>query len=646
MAPCFGGSAVASESVPIQQTIKFGEDFEFDPNSYELRRSGRVLKLERIPTEILLCLVEQRGQLVTREQIVEKIWGKDVFLDTDNSINGAIRKIRQVLKDDPERPRFIQTITGRGYRFIAVEPTIESAPQQPISVQPNSTPVMPISKPRNRRWLVLSLGAVVLIAIGTWLLRLLQPRFEPTNGRVMLAVLPFQNLTGDPGQEYFNDGLTEEMLTQLGNLDPQHLGVIARTSVMHYKGSQTPLNQIGRELAVQYVIEGSVRRDASRVRISAQLIQVKDQSHLWAQQYDRELKDQLALQSEIAQDIADEIQLTLGDQRRASLTRGSKTSNTSSYQAYDLYLKGLYFWNKRTEDGFRQAADSFQQAIAEDPNYARAYAGLASTYGLMSTWGLGSPNQLMPKARTAALKALQLDGTLPKAHTALALVAEMYDYDWPKAEKEFRRAIELAPGYATAHQWYAEYLSCLGRFEEALAESDRARQLDPMSLVVASDRGWVQYRARQYDRAIVQGRAVLDMDPNFLHAASLLSASYLEQRRFPQALEVVNRYIRPKSEAWAQACEATVYGKWERRTEAEQALSKFEQLDLNDSLDQRALLGISIATRQNDRAIAILQKAVSEHSHIVIALKVDPGYDSLRSDPRFQDLLRQVHLAD
>jgi TolB-like protein/DNA-binding winged helix-turn-helix (wHTH) protein len=495
MAPCFGGSAVASESVPTQQTIKFGEDFEFDPNSYELRRSGRVLKLERIPTEILLCLVEQRGQLVTREQIVEKIWGKDVFLDTDNSINGAIRKIRQVLKDDPERPRFIQTITGRGYRFIAppFEPVTEAPPKKPIAVESGSIPVLPISRPAHRRWpLRLSLAVFAITVAGVWLLRSVLPHFQPSGARVMLAVLPFENLTGDASQDYFSDGLTEEMLTQLGNLDPQHLGVIARTSVMHYKESQAPLDRIGRELGVQYVIEGSVRRDVGRVRISAQLIQVKDQSHLWARQYDRELKDLLGLQSEIAQEIIDEIPLTLGDQRKGSATHRINTS-TSSYEAHDLYLKGLYFWNKRTGEGFRQAADSFQQAIAKDPNYARAYAGLASTYGLMSTWLQGPPNELMPKARATALKALQLDETLPEAHTALALVAENYDYDWPTAEKEFRRAIELDPNYATAHQWYGEYLSWIGRFDEALAESDRARQLDPMSLIVASDRGWVLY---------------------------------------------------------------------------------------------------------------------------------------------------------
>lgn len=265
------------------------------------------------------------------------------------------------------------------------------------------------------------------------------------------------------------------MISQLGNLDPAHLGVIARTSVMHYKRSQASIPQIGNDLGVQYVIEGSVRRDSQRVRITAQLIQVKDQSHLWARQYDRDLGHLIELQEEIAREVANEIEFSLSGRRpiEAAPEGAVPKLGTTSYEVYDLYLKGRYFWNKRTQEGFQQAAEYFQQAIDKDPGYGRAYAGLADTYSLMSTWYSGPQNVLMPKARTAALRALELDESLAEAHASLALIRVNYDYRWAEAEKEFRRAIELDPQYATAHQWYAEFLSWQGRFDEAFAERSR-----------------------------------------------------------------------------------------------------------------------------------------------------------------------------
>jgi Tfp pilus assembly protein PilF len=360
------------------------------------------------------------------------------------------------------------------------------------------------------------------------------------------------------------------MISQLGNLNAQHLGVIARTSVMHYKNTQTPLDQIGRELGVQYVVEGSVRRDSDHVRISAQLIQMKDQSHIWARQYDRELRGLLTVQGEIAQEIADEIQLTLGEQHKLNSQRGSLHSSAAppSYEVYDLYLKGRYFWNKRTPDGFRQAAEYFQQAIGQDPNYARAYAGLADTYGLMSTWGQVPQNEFMPKARSAALRALEIDDTLAEAHTSLALVAENYDYDWQTADKEFRRAIQLDPDYATAHQWFAEYLSWQGRFDEALAESERARQLDPLSLIISTDHASILYFSRQYDRAIAQCRAVLDMDPNFSRVRAILVLAYVQSGRFAEAIDELARWTRQPDSTGAWGFKAYVYGRWGRTSEA------------------------------------------------------------------------------
>lgn len=284
----------------------------------------------------------------------------------------------------------------------------------------------------------------------------------------MLAVLPFQNLTGDPAQEYFSDGLTEEIISQLGRIDPHSVGVIARTSVMHYKNSQAPLDQIGRELGVQYVIEGSVRREANDMRVTAQLIPTKAQTPIWGRQYDREPKGVLALQGEIAQEIAAEIQLTLGDHKSAAAS--NPAISPQNFEAYDRYLKGQYFLNKRTAPDLKQAIVYFEQATAKDENYARAYAGLADSYALMGGYAGRPPSEFMPKARAAALRALQIDDTLPEAHTALALIVESYDWDWQTAEKEFRRAIELNPNYATAHQWYAEHLMWRGRLSVDLTK--------------------------------------------------------------------------------------------------------------------------------------------------------------------------------
>ena len=454
--------------------------------------------------DLLLLLVEKNGELVTREQIIGRIWGEGVFLDTDNSINGAIRKIRQVLKDDPEQPRFIQTITGRGYRFIA--PVVElpvadliaqssgtavdvSAPVSEAPPIQTPAPVAVLGIHRSvASWRVLLLGVVLLLAVGLYMLLRSRSSAARPAGRSMLAVLPFENFTGDASQDYFSDGLTEEMISQLGNLDPAHLGVIARTSVMHYKHTQEPMTRIGKELGVQYVIEGSVRRDSDRVRITAQLIQVKDQSHIWARQYDREsrqiywrCKRRLPRRSPT---------------KSGSLARPQRVPaayafplTSQAYEAYDLYLKGRFFWNKRTIEGFQQAIDYFQQAIAKDPNYARAYAGLADSYALMGGYSTMPQMETMPKARAAALKAPR---TRPRSRRGSHLLG--FDH----RELRFRLGIgrkRISPRYRAESQLrHRPPLVCgvsgaHGSFDEALAEIERARELDPLSLIISADKG-------------------------------------------------------------------------------------------------------------------------------------------------------------
>jgi len=635
---------VASEPVQIQGSIRFGEDFEFDFRAYKLRRSGRVLKLERIPMEVLAVLVAQRGELVTREQIVEKIWGKGVFLDTDNSINGAIRKIRQVLRDDPEQARFIQTITGRGYRFIA--PVTEPGVHKPF-VATDRSPVAELPAGKSARWLrVVLLGiAMVLIAVLGARFQWSRSRVRPLapGGRLMLAVLPFENLTGDASQDYFSDGMTEEMIAQVGNLDPQHLGVIARTSVMQYKHNTEALDKIGRELGVQYALEGSVRRDSGKLRITAQLIQVKDQTHLWARQYDREPGSLLALQGEIAQEIANEIQLRVGGHERIDSVHPPSVPPVTP-EAYELYLKGRYFWNKRTTQGLQQAIEYFQQAVGKDLTYARAYAGLAESYALIGGYSGAPQTEFMPKARAAALRALEIDERLPEAHTALAVIAQNYDWDWPTAEKEYRRAIQLNPNYATGHHWYAECLALQGRFDEAFPEIERARQLDPLSLIIAADYGAIFYFSRQYDRAIEQFRAVLDMEPNFPRAHMLVWA-YVQKGLFAEALADAERLHRLDDAPMSWVMLAYVYGRSGQQAQARQELAKLEQSNQRRPIDPLYFVVTYIGMDNKDKAFAWLQKACLGHSSCPTALKVDPIFDPLRGDPRFQELMRRLGLA-
>jgi TolB-like protein/DNA-binding winged helix-turn-helix (wHTH) protein/Tfp pilus assembly protein PilF len=617
---------VNSAALPLRRPIKFGTDCELDPATYELRRSGRVLKLERIPTEILLLLVERPGQLVTRAEIVERVWGKDVFLDTDNSINGAVRRIRQVLKDDPEYPRFIQTISGRGYRFIA--PASEEA-QGP---------------PSKRHRLVVAVIAGVLIAgaaVATWMFwRGSSAGVHPAAGRVVLAVLPFKNLTGDPSQGYFSDGMTEEMITELGTLDPQHLGVIARTSVMTYQDNPKPLPEIGRELGAQYVLEGSVRRSGDKVRVTAQLIRVQDQTHLWAREYDRELKDVLVLQSDVARDTANEIAAALGE--RAQIAAAEPLSLTpEAYESYELYLKGQFFWNQRSFESLQRAIDYFQQAIAKDPNNARAYAGLADSYALLGGFSGAELPEYAVKAKAAALRALQIGPNLAEAHTAFALIRENYYLDWTTAEQEYQKAIVLNPSYATAHQWYGECLMWQGRFDEALKESDRARQLDPLSLIIATDRGAIFYYSRQYDRAIQEFLRVREMDPNFPRTGLIFSA-YGEKGMLQQAFAAMGP---PNDAIGYWAVKAYLCNRAGRHADAQHALDRLLQLQKHQPVELHNTVVAYISTGNKDQALAWLERAYNEQPNALTSLKVDPLYDPLRSDPRFQKLLQRVGLG-
>jgi len=648
----------------VTHLYQFGE-FTVDGDQKVLLRNGTPRPLPPKIFDTLLILVENAGRLVGKDDLMNRLW-PDTFVEETN-LTFNIQQLRKSLGDDARQPRFIETVSRRGYRFIAPVDKLLSENKITVAHAGNTSgnvdrrePVTAggesalaavhektvITGARLRNILLLAAAVVVVFgAVGGWFIWSRSKRPQPSVNKLMLAVLPFQNLTGDPSQEYFSDGLTEEMITQLGNLDPQHLGVIARTSVMHYKNRQERLDQIGQELGVQYVLEGSVRRESDKVRITAQLIQIKDQTHLWSREYDRELSHLLLLQDEIAKEVADEIRPTLVDTQKRPDTVHQPSLSPSQYQAHDLYLKGEYFFNKRTGEGFEQAVEYFQQATAKDPTYARAYAGLADCYALMAGYSGQPQTEFMQKARAAALHALQIDESLPEAHTALALIVQNYDWDWQTSEKEFLRAIELNPNYATAHHWYAEHLTWLGRFDDALRESERARQLDPLSLIIAADNGAILYYSRQYDRAIAQFLVVREMDPNFPRAY-MIDAAYEQKGRFADALPNLEKLQTFGDNPWTLAELSYYYSRSGQQTQAQHTLERLLKLDRHHQIEPATILVAYLGLDDKDQAMVYLEKAYAQHSNILITLKVEPRMDALRSDVRFQDLLHRVHLSD
>lgn len=629
-----------------QQTKHFHTfgSFLLDPVERVLLRDGEPLALTPKSFETLLTLVENSGHIVAKDELLRRVW-PGTFVE-EATLAQNVFTLRKALGDSPEGHLYIETVPKRGYRFTARVQVIEqtSARRAPA---PGAAPVVAASHSTRRVWLrILLVAAVVSVVAGAAYVvgRRSGPRNSLPPGRVMLAVLPFQNLSGDPQQEYLSDGLTEEMITQLGRMNSERLGVIARTSTMRYRDTPKSVDQIGRELGVSFILEGSVRRTGDHVRISAQLIQVKDQTHLWAENYDRDLRDVLALQSDVARAIAHEIAVNLTPQQQNRLASARPVDR----EAYDLYLKGRYFWNKRSEDGFTKAIEYFQQAIAQDANYAQAYAGLADAYALLGSM----PNaeiprkEAMPLARAAALKALQIDESLAEAHTSLAFVRMHYDWNWPGAEKEFQRAIELNPDYATAQQWHAYDLMVMGRTEESLAEIHRAQELDPLSLIINTDAVELMYYARRYDEAIRQGRKTIDMDPGFALVHEFMGLVYLQMKQYTEAIAELQEGFRVSGNRIDFLSDVAIgYALAGRTDEARQILQKLKK-GSTKRFDMPVYLSrVYRDLGEKDQALFWLEKAYQERDGSLILLQVDPGNDSLRSDRRFQDLLRRVGLT-
>lgn len=624
------------------------EDFELDRGAFQLRRAGEVVPLEGIPLELLFLLAERRGQLVTRQEIVERIWGKDVFLDIDNGINTAVRKIRKALKDNPDNPRLLHTVPGRGYRFTAqvveVEPAVSRTPTP--TDRPREVP-----RPSGRKswhWLgSLGLAAVLLVSVLIARPHLFKAR-KASTGKIMLVVLPFENMGGAQEPEYFVDGMTEEIITQLGSLDPQHLGVIARTTAMQYKHAHKDTAEIARELGVNYLLEGSVRRANDRVRVTAQLIQASDQTHLWAGSFDRDLSDVLKLQGDVASAVAGKIRLTLSQDSKSRLARAS----TVNAEAYEAYLQGLQAWNLRTKDGFERAIPDFNRAVVIAPDFALAWSGLARSYMLAPIFGGSDPAEAMPRARDAADRALRIDESLAEAHTVLAFVRAHFDYDWPGAEREYLRAIELNPSNAYSHFFYSNsYLSPLGRHEESIEQMKMAVALDPLSLPIQSFLGRTYLWAGRYDEAEAQFRKAGQLNANFAVNHQRLARLYAIRGKYEMAVdeEMRGRILAgqdPQS-AVAEAGELRrVYAASGARAYWLKVLQfSRTQQDLPEGYSSSFGTAIVLAKLgEREKAIDSLQKASAQHSVFMTEINIEPAFTDLKSSSRFSDLLRQVHL--
>lgn len=614
--------------------------FEIDFGSGEVHKEGRKVRLQEQPFRVLAILLESPGEVVTREQLQERLWPAYTYVGFDEGLNTAIRKLRIAFGDSAENPRFIETVSRRGYRFIA---PIELAPITP-SISTVAAKPRPISF-RNR-WI----GLVVVLVAASALTLFLQitKRPKPPLGKIMLVVLPLENFTGDSQQDYLADGITEEIIAQLGSLDPQHLGVIARTSAMRYKHTQKSVAQISREVGANYLLEGSIRHSGNRIRVTAQLIQSSDQSHLWADSYDRELSDVLRIESEIASSVATEIRLSFSQQIHRRLANTGRTNT----EAHDAYLRGLQGWNLRTRDGFQQAIANFTLATELDPDYAPAFAGLARVYSLAPIFAGVPAGEAAPKALEAANRALSLDETLADAHCALGFVKGHYEYDWPAAQREFRRAIELEPNNAYAHLFYSNsYLSPLGHHEEAIAELKKAMALDPLSPHIQSFAGVTFKWARRFDDSLTQFQTVNQMEPNFALNHERLAQLFAILGRYNEAIaeEMTARLLAGQRaqdvDEKMNALKQKLATRGERGYWEEQLQSARDRQNPPEAYVRPYGLAIIYAhLGEKTKAFQNLENALAERDAQITELAIEPQFDAVRSDPRFADLERRIGL--
>jgi TolB-like protein/Tfp pilus assembly protein PilF len=567
-------------------TLRFGE-FELDISAYELRRGGQRVHLERQPMDVLILLVERHRQLVWRADIAKRLWDPGVFVDVEMGVNTAIRKVRQALRDSRESPAFIETISGKGYRFIA-----------PVDAAP----------------------------LGRH-----QEAIES------VAVLPFANDSADPDGEYLSDGITETLINSLSQI--WNLRVVARSTVFRYKGKDIDPQKAGNDLHVRAVVSGRLLQRGNTLIVRAELMNVATGGQLWGGQYNRKPEDVFALQDDLSREISEKLRLQLTGEERQRLTK----RYTEDSEAYRLYLKGRYHWNKRSPEGLQKAVEYFQQALDKDPAYSLAYTGLADTYAYLSFFNVVAPREAMPKAKTAAVKGLEIDKALAEAHVSLGYISFTYDGDWPAAGKHFEQALSLNPAYTRGHTFYPFYLSSIGRSEEALEVAKGALDLDPASPAVSHSLAVQLYLARKFDRAIEQAHDTLEMDANFAISYAVLGEVYLAKGMYREGLSALEKYSAlSRSGAASLALLGYSHARLGERKESLQVIEALKAASKQSFVPALFVALVYAGLEDKDQAFTWLEKAYEERFNRLAYLKVAALWDPLRSDPRFADLLRRV----
>lgn len=628
--------------------------FEVDGRLGELRKQGRVVRLRGRPFDILVLLLNRRGDLITRDELRQQLWPADTFVDFDHGLNSAMNRLREALGDSADSPRYVETLPKRGYRFIApIELVARPATGQPAgpTAAVDSIAIAEIGRPAAARSPLASVSvasrAVLLAAVSALAIAIVIAALylrigrsaPPQSSKMTLAVLPFENLSADADQDFFTDGFTDEMIAELGKLDPEHLGVIARTTTRLYKNARKDIGQIHRELGVDYVLEGSIRRAANRVRITAQLVQASDMTHLWAESYDRDISDVLTIQSEVAMKIAHSLTLALHRPEVQS------TTNATTSAAYDLYLRGHAFREQATEESTRKAIEYFQRAIAADPQYARAYAGLADAYWLLGApgWEVDQPMGILERAQSNADRALAIDPQLAEAHAVRAMIQLSYRWDRAASEEEIRTAIRLNPSSAVAHQYYSATLTTMGRFDEAIVEARRALDLDPLSAPTSTTLGIRYWYAGRTAEAMIQFTKALDAHPEFAVAHWGLAQTHLANGNNERAIEALQRAMALSgNSAYMRAHLAFGLAKAGNR---DRAVSLQRELD-NESRERyqspyhQALIALGLGDRE--AMMRALERVFADRSGWMVFLPVEPEFAGVRAAPEFQRLLARV----
>ncbi len=631
--------------------IAFGQ-FQVDFEGCEIRKRGVRIALQSQPFQVLEMLLTRPGEIVTRAEVKTRLWSGDDFGDFDHSINKAINKLREALNDSAANPRYIETVAKRGYRFIAAI-TMEDASPDRVEPPPQIEP--PVSQGETSKppaihvrghipTRIISVAAAALLALSVAVLLFIRAQRDRNlpSGRTIrsLAVLPLENLSSDAAQEYFTDGMTEEMITALGNISS--LRVISRTSSMEYKHTHKSLPEVARELGVDAVLEGTVLRVGSTVRITAQLIRAATDEHLWSHSYQGDLRDTLQLQDSVARRVAESVRVKITPAEQFLLREKRPVDSA----AHDAYLKGRYFWNKRTGQALTKAVDYFNQAISLDPGYAEAYSGLADSYALLGDWEFGSlsPSEAFPKAEVAAAKALEIDSNLGAAHASLALCLKIFDWKWQTSEHELIRAIQLNPSYASAHQWYGWLLILLGRTDEGIRELKTALSLDPLSLIIGTDLADALLITRKYDESVRQSRRVIEMDPTFSMAHYQLAQAYAQMHRYNEGLQELEQAISLSGRNPLYVAHlGYIYALSGKQAKALQTIDELQKPRPGRYFNPADVALIHVGLQQKNEAFAWLEKAYDQRFNPSTLRR--PAFDTLRTDPRFLALLRRIGLA-